>query len=109
MIEAIGPNVARSIVGDAYSPDFRYELETDDEGLHLHITNKQTGETNTLKLTETTPETPKRDELYSEEREDQIKEEIDANRAIGYISLIVTITMIAICAVVAMWVSGVFG
>lgn len=35
MIEHLGPNMARSILGNAYNPDFRYELATDDEGFHV--------------------------------------------------------------------------
>ena len=34
MIEHLGPNMARSILGNAYNPDFRYELATDDEEGH---------------------------------------------------------------------------
>ena len=56
MIEHLGPNMARSILGNAYNPDFRYELETDDEGLHVIITNPEDGTSSYIKLD---PEEPK--------------------------------------------------
>lgn len=50
MLELLGPNVARTIMGDAYNPDFRYELETDDNGFHVIITNIETKEFSSVEL-----------------------------------------------------------
>lgn len=55
MIEPLGPNMARSLMGDAYNPDFRYELETDDDGFHVIIINTADGTSSSVKLD---PEAP---------------------------------------------------
>ena len=68
MIETLGPNMARTIVGDAYDPDYKYELETDDEGFHLIVTNKTTGESKYLNLNESEKEEDTRAPLWDEER-----------------------------------------
>lgn len=60
MIEHLGPNMARSILGNAYNPDFCYELETDDEGFHVIITNPEDGTSSYIKLD---PEEPNPDKL----------------------------------------------
>lgn len=60
MIEHLGPNMARSILGSAYNPDFRYELETDDEGFHVIITNPEDGTSSYIKLE---PEEPNQEKL----------------------------------------------
>ena len=60
MIEHLGPNMARSILGNAYNPDFRYELATDDEGFHVIITNPEDGTSSYIKLD---PEEPNPDKL----------------------------------------------
>lgn len=73
MFEELGPVMARSIVGDSYNPDYRYELETADDGMHLHITNKKTGECNTIKLEDTAEESSHYDPLYDDERMDELR------------------------------------
>ena len=50
MIEPLGPNMARTVMGDAYNPDYKYELETNEEGFHVIITNPKTGESSNLEL-----------------------------------------------------------
>lgn len=68
MIEQLSPTIARTIVGDDYSSDYRYEMETTEEGLRLIITNKETGES-TSRLLEDTNQTPTRvDPLYDDDR-----------------------------------------
>lgn len=67
MIEQLGPNMARTIVGDAYNPDFKYELETDDEGFHLIVTNKSTGESEYRDLKTTTKDIVEEPPLFDEE------------------------------------------
>lgn len=68
MFEELGPNMARTIVGESYNPDYKYELETSDEGLRLHITDKKTGECNTIKLQDEQEPSKHWDPLYDEER-----------------------------------------
>ena len=67
MIELMGPAMAKSIMGDAYNANYRYELETTDEGLQVIITNKETGEASVLKLSEDVTENPHYDPIYEEE------------------------------------------
>lgn len=67
MIEKMGPAMAKSIMGDAYSPEYRYELETTDEGLQVIVTNKQTGEASVVKLTDDPTESSHYDPIYEEE------------------------------------------
>lgn len=59
MIEVLGPNMARSLMGSAYNPDFRYELETDDEGFHVIITNPEDGTSTVMKLDADEPDPDK--------------------------------------------------
>ena len=67
MIEVMGPSMAQAIVGDKYSPNYRYELETTDEGMQVIITNKESGEASVIKLTEDATESKHYDPLYDEE------------------------------------------
>lgn len=67
MIEPIGPAMAKSILGDKYSPDYRYELETTEEGLQVIITNKESGESSVLKLSDDITESQHYDPIYDEE------------------------------------------
>lgn len=60
MIEPLGPNMARSIMGSAYNPAYKYELETDDDGFHVIITNPEDGETTSMKLD---PEEPDQERI----------------------------------------------
>lgn len=68
MIEQLSPTIARTIVGDDYSPDYRYELETTEEGLRLIITNKETGESSVRPLMDTETESKHVDPLYDDDR-----------------------------------------
>ena len=67
MIERLAPSMAKTILGDKYSPDFRYELETSEEGLQVIITNKETGESSVLKLSEDATESTHYDPIYNAE------------------------------------------
>lgn len=67
MIEPMGPAMAKSILGDKYSADYRYELETTDEGLQVIITNKESGESSVIKLADDPVESPHYDPIYDEE------------------------------------------
>lgn len=51
--EQLGPNMARTIVGDAYDPDYNYFLDTDEGGLHLTIVNKINGDSRHIDLGDT--------------------------------------------------------
>ena len=72
MIEVLGPNMARTIVGDDYSPDCKYELETDDEGLMLIVTNKETGESSSRRLPDTSTPQSHLDPIYDKDREEAL-------------------------------------
>ncbi len=74
MIEPLGPNMARSIFGEDYNPDYRYELETTEEGLQVIVTNKASGEASVRKLTDDAVESVHYDRLYDEDRERAIRE-----------------------------------
>lgn len=62
MIEPLGPNMARSLMGSAYNPEFKYELETDDAGFHIIVTNMQDGTSTSIELD---PEPPDPERLSS--------------------------------------------
>lgn len=50
MIEVLGPSMAQSLMGSAYNPDYKYELETDDDGFHIIIINPEDGTSTSMKL-----------------------------------------------------------
>lgn len=108
MIEPIGPAIARSIVGENYSSEFRYELETDDEGLHLIVTNKTTGESYTRHLTDTEKPPEEKESLFPEEREQEIQSAIAVDRLHSKIGIVVTFTVIAISVIIMLWAGGKF-
>lgn len=75
MIEALGPSMARTIVGDDYNDKFSYELETDAEGMRLIITDKETGESQVRVLADDDPEkSPHYSSLYDADRINAINE-----------------------------------
>lgn len=53
MIEVLGPSLARAVVGDDYDPDFKYELETDESGMRVIITNTEDGSSTVKELEDT--------------------------------------------------------
>lgn len=73
MIEPIGPAIARTIVGEDYSPDFRYELETNDEGMRIIAINKETGESSVRPLVSDEASMKRVDPLYDDERLDSLR------------------------------------
>lgn len=74
MFEELGPNMARAIVGEDYNPDYKYELETSDEGLCLHITDRSTGDSHSMMLKDDPKDSKHYDPMYDEERIDAIKQ-----------------------------------
>lgn len=52
MVETLGPNMARSIVGDVYDPSYVYELETTEQGMFLIVSNPADGTSTSRKLEE---------------------------------------------------------
>lgn len=94
MIEHLGPNMVRTIVGDAYDPAFRYELETNEEGFHLIVTNKESGESNCVDLTDTIrPEEPPK-QIWDEEKLNMSRHHIIVGPMIAVI--IVVLIMIGV-------------
>lgn len=65
MFEEIGPAMVRSILG-VYDPDYRYELNTTEEGLRVIVTHKTTGESKVVNLPDTPKEEEPRDSLLQE-------------------------------------------
>lgn len=64
MIERLGPNAARTVLGDAYNPDFRYELETADDGFHIIVIDPTEGTSTSLKLETDAPHPEKLKPLW---------------------------------------------
>ena len=58
MIEMLGPSLARAVVGDDYDPDYKYELETDDSGMRVIVTNMKDGTSTVKELEDTYEEEP---------------------------------------------------
>ena len=110
MIEPLGPVMARTIVGDVYSSDFRYELETTDEGMQIIITNKKTGESTVKVLSEE----PHDDmevmaKIYSDERLQAIKE-INRKGFIGaFIAFAIVVGVLIAMGVAAVFLPNLFG
>lgn len=99
MFEELGPNMARAIVGEDYNPNYKYELETAEEGLSLHITDKSTGESSTLMLNDDPKDSKHYDPMYDEERIDAIKQGGRRSRyglllAVSVVSLLMCIMML---------------
>lgn len=65
MVEQLGPNMARSLMGSSYNPACRYELETDDDGFHLIITNTEDGTSTYMDLQPEPPDPEKIKPLWS--------------------------------------------
>ena len=53
MREQLGPSMARTLVGDNYSTDYNYFLDTDDAGMHLTVVHRETGESKHIDLKDT--------------------------------------------------------
>lgn len=68
MIEELGPNMARTIVGDAYDPEYKYELETSEDGLKVIITNRKTEESTCQYLRDDPKPVESRAPIWDEEK-----------------------------------------
>lgn len=55
MVEHLGPNMARTVMGPAYNPAFEYTLVTDEEGFHVLAHNPEDDSMSCIKLD---PEAP---------------------------------------------------
>ena len=95
MFEPIGPNIARTIVGDDYNPDFRYELETTDECLRLVVTNKETGEVSYKDLTDTNTQSNHDDERLDSMRSYKRRGLTGASLAILLLCAVVVVCCVA--------------
>lgn len=67
MIEPLGPNMVRTIIGD-YDPDYTYQLETNDDGMRIIVINKKTGDSQVRPLEDTVDHSQHIDPLYDDDR-----------------------------------------
>lgn len=102
MIEPIGPAMAKSILGDSYSSDYRYELETTEEGLQVIITNKETGESSVLKLSDDITENQHYDPIYDEETI-RARGEYAKRGRIGFVCAVVAWVVVIAALLLTVW------
>lgn len=105
MFEPIGPNIARTIVGDDYNPDFRYELETTDECLRLVVTNKETGEVSYKDLTDTNTPSHHVDPLYDDERLDSMRNYKRRGLTGASLAILLLCVVVVVCCVAAVMIA----
>ncbi len=101
MIEPLGPNMARTILGEDYSPDYRYELETTESGLQVIITEKATGKSSIRRLADDQVDSVHYDRLYDEDREAAIREYTKRSFRGAFLAfLLFLVACVVLCVVV---------
>lgn len=98
MFEPLGPNMARTLMGDAYNPAYKYELETDADGFHVIITDKQSGKSKSVRLE---PEEPDEVRLTPIWRQD-LDRRLQRNDLLSRLLFGCCILATAVCVVAAL-------
>lgn len=96
MFESLGPNMAKSLMGDAYNPEYRYELETDDSGFHIIVTNTRTNDKSFVHLETEAPNPEKYRPLLDEDAHRKLKRGVTGFNIWFWLLMLGAVSIIAV-------------